>query len=404
MIPHKLGGLAALILAGVVAVGPLAAPASAAPATPLLVIDAPVTYLGYAPGGAVPATIRIENRGSATARGVLVRLRLIEKEGITLGLPGGSQDCESDATRAACTIGDLPAGGSATLTYGWRLVRQHYDESAALAVSVTADNAVRRAVITGAGAGTDTSEGHESVVDVVVPRNVRMRPGGTATLPIHLSVAGDTAAEGVYAWISFEPDGTSMTLTGPRGSTCVRLDVKVTATLLCYLAERVEPGTASKTWGTANPFRVTAASGSARSKPYELSIMVNAAGGWYRNVGRSGDGSWLIRPTVPLTTTVSGNGHEVEDALVRFRVVGSVVPAGLGSGDGAGGGSAGVTGGGAVAGGDVAGGASAGDGTAADGLPVTGASTALSAGIGMSLLALGLSAVAVRRRRGVKSL
>jgi hypothetical protein len=391
MIPHKLGGLgASLIVAGTLG----ATPAVAAPATPVLVINAPVTHLGYAPGGAVPATIRIENRGTATAHNVVVRLRVTEADGVAVGLPGDSQDCVSDATRSACAIGDLLPGGSANLTVDWRLVRRHYDESAAMS-------------ITGAAVGTDTAEGHHSQVDVVVPRNVRLRPGGTAGLPIHLGAVGDTPAEGVFVMLEVHPTTTSLRLTGPRGSTCVRSAPTATAGLVCYLPELLAPGTTSKTWGTTNPFRVTAKAGSARATSYELSILVNAAGAWYRNVGRSGvfarpgDGSWVIAPTVPLTTTVSSNEHDIEDAVVRFRVSGAVVVAGVGSGDGAGGGSVGGPAG-FVAGADAAGGAAPGGADA--GLPVTGASTALSAGVGLSLFALGFSAVvAARRRRTVGS-
>ncbi|HET9516656.1 MAG TPA: hypothetical protein VFO77_02895, partial [Actinoplanes sp.] len=136
--------------AGPAAVAPAAVALAVAPATPILYVDAPITHLGFTPGDAIASTIRIRNGGTATAHNVYARLRVTRAEGVTVGLPGASQDCVSDATRAACRIGDLPPAGSATITVDWRLVRQHYDESAAMSISATADDAQRRVEVTGA--------------------------------------------------------------------------------------------------------------------------------------------------------------------------------------------------------------------------------------------------------------
>ncbi|HET9518795.1 MAG TPA: LPXTG cell wall anchor domain-containing protein, partial [Actinoplanes sp.] len=176
-------------------------------------------------------------------------------------------------------------------------------------------------------------------------------------------------------------------LVGPRGSSCVPRNVQLYTALACYLPELIEPGSTSKTWGVTNPFRISATSSSTRpGRPYELSIVVNSAGAWNRNVGMSSypdgprPGTWLIRPTVPLTTTVTGNGTSTQDALVL--VSGAAGAADADSVD---------------EGGDSG---SAGQGEAdAAGLPITGASAALSAGVGLSTLILGVCAVVAARRR-----
>ena len=356
----------ALGVVGILAVS--TTPAMAAGTADLEITAAPTTYLGYTPAGLVTDDVRIDNTGTDTAHNVTVRLDLTRSRGMATDLVADDYDCVADEEGASCEIGDLAAGSSATLTIRWAMLTRRYNESGQALITARADNASSTQRQTGATAWTNDgfpSNIPDVFVRPLVPEKVNLAAGGTADVPLTLHATGQAPADGIF--VSLYPDGFEevLTVTAPRGSNCVSSGNPIRG-LLCYLPEALQPGDTSSTWGADNPFRVTAKAGSAQAKPYDLSIYVSPANGTFRNIGVNQGGTWKIQPTVPLTVTVIGNGHDVEDAFVAIHVVQQ----------------GGTTG----------------------GLPITGPSTAALIAGGSVTLGIGISAVLFARRRRVITL
>ena len=364
-----------------------ASPAAAA-GTAELEISAPMpTYLGYSPAGPVTDEVRVRNTGTVTARNVTVRLEVTRSRGTTADLVAGPGECVTDEEGVTCEIGDVAAGSTATLTIRWAMVTHLYNESGVALITAAGDNARPTRQQTSAMAGTSggfPSDGPDVFVRPLVPRTVNLAAGTSADVPLTLRAEGTAPAEGVFVELSTGRSHRRIDLTGPRGSTCVSFADQFTGGLLCYLPEALQPGRTSSTWGPGNPFRVRAKAGSAQPKPHDLSIYISPANGTFRNVGVNQGGTWKIQPTVPLTVTVTGNGHAVEDAFVELHV-----SQGLGT---------------AGADGVAPGGGPTADGGTAGGLPVTGPSTALFLTGGVMALMAGIGAVASARRRRVVTL
>jgi hypothetical protein len=373
-----------MAVAGLLAVG--ASPAAAVEPAQLEITASTGTYLGYSPAGPVTDDVRVRNTGTVTARNVTIRLEMTHTRGTTVDLVAGPDQCVPDEKATTCEIGDVAAGSTVTLTIRWAMVTRNYNESGRALITATADDVAPTRQVIGARAGNSVeSEGPDVFVRPRVPATVKLAAGTTVDVPLVLSAEGTAPADGVFVSLSNGRSHQQIDLIKPRGSTCIPFVSRFDGGLLCYLPEALEPGETSSTWGPGNPFRVRAKAGSAQPKPHDLSIYISPANGTFRNIGVNQGGTWKIQPTVPLTVTVIGNGHSVEDAFVELHV-----SRGLGTA-----GTDGVTaGGGATSGGAPAGGT-------AGGLPVTGPRTAVLLAGGVGALAAGIGGILFARRRRV---
>ncbi|MFI5933887.1 hypothetical protein [Actinoplanes sp. NPDC051494] len=289
-----------------------------APAAPRLAVSSVVTYLGYAPTRGGTGELRVVNAGGATARHVTVRLAMQLERGISGTLAGADVTCEQVRAGAVRALGDLPARSSVTLTVTWEVHPRPgpawYDEAARGTVTATAGTATPATgtVVASGTTGSFPIAGPDAVVRPRSPRTLTVEPGRTVDLPITFRAEGQAPAEGVYVRVEVD----ALRLVRPRGSRCVG----ERGSLLCYLPVRLMPGRQADAWGRHNPFRVAAGRGAARVRPYDIVVNVSPGNGTHRHVGLGRDGRLLIRPTVPLTTSVNGNYHDTQDALIPLTV------------------------------------------------------------------------------------